>query len=498
MSGETYDLVIRGGRVMDPETGFDALADVALRGGKIVAIGEVAGSARAELEAEGHLVVPGFIDLHAHGQSLPADRMQAFDGVTTTLEMEAGVLPVGAWYAAQAEAGRTLNYGAAAAWILARRAVMSDVPLVPGAPLRQMGAAAKDRRWSDDIADSREVEGIVALIAQGLDEGAIGIGIPNAYASGSGVKEMTAVCQLAADRGVATYTHVAYDANIDPQSATEAYIRLIGYAGATGAHMHICHLNSTSGTDIQGAARLIRKARDQGLPITVEAYPWGTGSTVIGASFYADPKFPEKTGRRYDSLQLVATGYRMKDRADVLAHAERDPSALVLTHFLQAGPGEPHLAELDAAITFPGGAIASDAMPWIDAEGDTYEGADWPLPERLFSHPRSSGTFARFFRHYIRERALLPLMEGISKCTLIPAQILQAAVPDMAKKGRMQVGCDGDILVFDPQTFGEKADFLQMNARSQGVRHLLVNGVPVILSGALQPDLRPGQPIRRL
>ena len=68
----------------------------------------------------------------------------------------------------------------------------------------------------------------------------------------------------------------------------------------------------------------------------------------------------------------------------------------------------------------------------------------------------------------------------------------------MAKKGRMQVGCDGDILVFDPQTFGEKADFLQMNARSQGVRHLLVNGVPVILSGALQPDLRPGQPIRRL
>ncbi|WP_233588886.1 amidohydrolase family protein [Falsigemmobacter faecalis] len=498
MSGAIYDLVIRGGRVMDPETGFEALADVAIEGGSIVALGEVPGRGRQELDAAGLVVAPGFIDLHAHGQSLPADRMQAFDGVTTTLEMEAGVLPVAPWYEAQARAGRTLNYGAAAAWIIARRAVMSDVALSPGAPLKQMGAAAKDRRWSDEIADPSEVQEIIALISQGLEEGAIGIGIPNAYASGSGVKEMSAVCQLAADQGVATYTHVAYDANIDPQSATEAYIRLIGYAGATGAHMHICHLNSTSGTDIQGAAQLIRKAQAQGLPITVEAYPWGTGSTVIGASFYSDPKFPEKTGRRYDSLQLVASGYRMKDREDVLAHAARDPSALVLTHFLQAGPGDPHQAELDAAITFPGGAIASDAMPWVDAAGATWEGADWPLPERLFSHPRSSGTFARFFRHYVRERALVPLMEGIAKCSLIPAQILQGAVPDMAKKGRLQVGCDADILVFDPQSFGEKADFLQMNARSEGVEHLLVNGVPVIAAGLLRTEARPGQPIRRV
>src|SRR4029078_1906926 len=131
-----------------------------------------------------------------------------------------------------------------------------------------------------------EVSGILDRIAGGLSEGGIGIGILNAYAPRACVQECTAVCQLAPARDVPTFTHAAYMARIDRESAAEAYIRLIGYAGATGAHMHICHFNSSSKTDTERCVALIAKAQAQGLPVTVEAYPYGTGSTVLAAAFF--------------------------------------------------------------------------------------------------------------------------------------------------------------------------------------------------------------------
>ena len=106
------NLVITGGRVVDPASGIDQLGDVALQDGRVAAVGTGLGTAERMIDATGLVVAPGFIDLHAHGQSIAADRMQAFDGVTTTLDLEAGVMPVGSWYKRQAAQGRVLNYGA--------------------------------------------------------------------------------------------------------------------------------------------------------------------------------------------------------------------------------------------------------------------------------------------------------------------------------------------------------------------------------------------------
>lgn len=491
-----FDILIRGGRVMDPETGRDEVADVAIRGDRIMAIGHGLGTAARSIDATGRIVAPGFIDIHAHGQSIPADRMQAFDGVTTSLELEVGTLPVAPWYQAQARTGRVLNHGTAAAWILARKAVMIGMALTGGAPLEMMGAGANDPRWVHDIATDAQVAAITALIGEGIAEGALGIGIPNAYADGAGVKEMVAVCQLAARTGTPTFTHVAYTADIDPQSSIEAYIRLIGYAGATGAHMHICHLNSTSGTDIARAVEILQKAQAQGLPITVEAYPYGTGSTVVSAAFYRDPDFPRRTGRSYDSIQVVATGHRFQSREEIVAAAERNPGELILTHFLNTEGYGPHQPLLDLSVMYPGGAIASDAMPWVDASGAIYTGEDWPLPDNVFSHPRSSGTFTRFFRQYVRERPLAGLMEAVAKCTLIPCRVIEGSAPAMRRKARLQVGCDADIVVFDADQIGEQATFQHMNRTARGVHDLLVNGQPVIAGGVLVIEARPGRPIR--
>ena len=132
-------------------------------------------------------------------------------------------------------------------------------------------------------------------------------------------KEMSLVCDLAAETGTPTYTHIAQMSNIDPKSSVEAYLMLIGLAGATGAHMHICHLNSTSLQDVERAAELIARAQAQGLKVTTEAYPYGTGSTVVSAGFFSDPAFSERTGTGFGDIEMVASHRRLTGAADLSA-----------------------------------------------------------------------------------------------------------------------------------------------------------------------------------
>jgi len=486
-----HDTLIRGGRVIDPETGRDGVADLAVTGGVITAIGPASGDAKRIIDAAGLVVAPGFVDLHAHGQSLPADRMQAFDGVTTSLELELGVLPVARWYDEQAHAGRLLNYGASTGWVFARVAAMTSQQTESS--VEGMGRAMRDPRWVDAVATTAETTDILDRVRTGLDEGGIGIGFPNAYAPGTGVKEMSELCSLAAGYGTPTFTHVAYMSNIDPRSSIEAYTRLIGYAGSTGAHMHICHFNSTSLQDVERAAQLVATAQRQGLKVTVEAYPYGTGSTVVGAAFFTDPTFPERTGNGYRSVEVVRTGQRFAGRDQLLAAQADDPGALVLWHFLDVEADARHRSLLDVSVLFPGGAIASDALPWT-VDGVTYGGDAWPLPDGAVSHPRSSGTFTRFLRQWVRERQAVPLMEGVAKCTLIPSRILEPSTPAMARKARLQPGCDADIVVFDLDALTDRAEFKAMNRPAEGMRHVLVNGEAIITDGHLVLDARLSPP----
>jgi N-acyl-D-glutamate deacylase len=341
------------------------------------------------------------------------------------------------------------------------------------------------------------VAGILDRLVNGLNEGGIGIGILNAYAPGAGVQELTAVCQLAKAHEVPTFTHVAYMSRIDPESAVEAYIRLIGYAGATGAHMHICHFNSSSKRDVERCAVLVAKAQAQGLPITVEAYPYGTGSTVLAAAFFSDPEFEARNGTGYDSVQRVTDGRRFHDREELLAAQREEPSTMVLWHVLDTDSNPRHRELLDISVLYPGGAIASDAMPWTLSDGSVYTGDAWPLPEDATSHPRSAGCFTRFIREWVRERQAISLLDGIRKCTLIPAEILAASTPAMRAKGRLQPRADADIVVLDFEALTDCATFAAMNRPSEGVRHLVVSGEPLITNGVLDVAARPGRAVRR-
>jgi N-acyl-D-glutamate deacylase len=486
-----FDLVVTNGRVVDPETGLDGLRSVGIRNGRIAAIARTPLRGRTVLDASGLVVAPGFIDLHAHGQDLPSARMQAFDGVTTALELEAGTLPVAAAYAAVGREGRPINYGFSASWLYAR--VAEKEAMEPTGSVTFFQEAQRRTGWQHSLASPEETARILGRVERGLEEGALGIGVLAGYAPGYGRKEAFDVARLAARAGVPTFTHVRYNSVIEPQSSFEAIEEIVSLAAATGARMHIHHLNSTSTRDIPRIAELLRGAQGRGLRITTEAYPYGAGSTVVGAELFRGNWRERWGGATAADIELAGVPFN----DDTLAEAQaKTPGAWIIAHFMRPDRSAADQEFLDQSVLLPGGAIASDGMPWT-SKGRTVTGDVWPLPDDAFAHPRSAGTFTRFLRDYVRERKKVTLLEGLRRMTLVPAQILEASVPQMARKGRLQVGADADLVVFDLATVSDRGTYTHPNQTAVGMRYVIVNGTAVVRDGALVREALPGRPVRR-
>jgi len=484
-----YDIVISGGRVIDPESGLDGIRNIGIIDGRIVVVTNEKLKGKKELDVKGLIVAPGFIDLHSHGQTILADRMQAFDGVTTALELESGILPISSWYADQKKIGRVLNYGTSAAWTYSRIAVMEN--LVPEPDLIWFQKAFSYSKWVNDAATPDQVTKIVGNLEQGLSEGALGIGINAGYAPGGGYKELMAVNALAAKYKVPTFIHVSGDYANDPNSAAESVGDVISIAVTTGSQAHICHLNSSSLKDIETTSAMILAAQKRGLAITTEAYTYGASSTTIGSALFSEEARQRKS---IQSSSIELNGHALDDASFAKTRAEA-PGSVIVFHFLDL-PKEQDI--LDRSVLLSGAAIATDGMPWTDKRtGLLADPNMWPASSEVFAHPRGAGTYTRLLAQWVRERKVLPLPEAIRKSSLIPAQILEESVPQMRNKGRIQVGMDADIIVFDLNKVQDKATFTQPYLPSVGMKYVLVNGIPVISAGALVVDARPGKPIRR-
>ncbi|MGW0199517.1 amidohydrolase family protein [Nonomuraea sp. NPDC003201] len=488
---DTHDLVLSGARVLDPETGLDTVAHVGVTGGVISAVSTRPLSGREHLDVSGLAIAPGWIDLHSHSHTVAGHRLQALDGVTTVLDLEAGISPVAEAYDTAAAEGRPLNYGFSASWCMARMAAVGGLPHGGGlaAALGAIGSPA----WQAE-ASRAQLQALLGLIEADLADGALGIGLLIGYAPRVDPQEYVAVAGLAAKAGTPTYTHARDLVEQTPDLPIDGAEEIVMAAVETGAHMHYCHINSTSLRRLDRVLALVERVRAEGARVTTEAYPYGAGMTGIGASFLAPEALPA-SGIGPESIVYVPTGERVAD-ADMLRRLRAaDPGGLAVIHFFdEDDPAD--LAFVDRALLSPGTVVGSDAMPltWV---GGPPEPLAWPLPPSAVTHPRTAGTFSRVLRRHVRETGRLTLLEAVARCSLLPARVLEDAVPAMRRKGRIQPGCDADLVVFDPETVGDRATYARSTTPSAGYAHVLVGGRFVVRSGELLLDALPGRPIRR-
>jgi len=454
-SGQQYDLVLEGGRVMDPETGVDAVRNVGIRDGKIVRVSTEVLSGRRVIQAKGLVVAPGFIDLHQHAQNLESQRLKALDGVTTALELEIGAPDVAQFL--KAKEGRLLiHYGTAASYVAARS-------LVFGAPLSGGTILPKSGPATDQPATSEQIEAMQERLRAELDAGGLAIGMGIEYVPGATRLEVIDMFRLAAQRRLPVYTHARSSGRVEPGPTVEAVSELIGAAAVTGASLHIVHINSTCLRDAMECISMIEGARAHGLDVTTEAYPYIAGMTSVNSALF-NSGWQDKLGISYSSLMLPDTGERLtKERFDEL-HGSATPRFVVIFSNTQE--------MVDKVIPHPLVMIASDGL-----EG----------------HPRNAGTYSRVLAQYVREKGTITLMDALRKMTLMPAEMLERSTPAARQKGRLQEGADADIVVFDAGTIRDRSTFEKPMEPSVGVRYLVVGGTVVVNEGNIVPDVFPGR-----
>jgi len=464
LAAQQYDLVLEGGRVMDPETGLDALRNVGIRDGKISRVSSEALSGKRVIHAGGLVVAPGFIDLHQHGQDLASQQVKAFDGVTTALELEIGAPDVAQFL--KAKQGHSLiHYGTSASHVAARAAIFG-APL----PAEVIGPHAgipeilpKSGPATDQPATPEQIEAMRHRLRTELDAGGLAIGMGIQYTPGATRLEVIDMFRLAAERGLPVYTHMRSAGRVEPGSSIEAVSEVIGAAAITGASLHIVHINSTCLRDSMECLSMVEGARARGLDVTTEAYPYIAGMTAVNSALF-NPGWREKLGIDYADLVLPDTGEQLtKQRFDELHNSSTTHWVLIFANTQQV---------VDKVIPHPLVMIASDG-----AEG----------------HPRNAGTYSRVLAQYVREKGTVTLMDAIRKMSLMPAQMLERSTPAARQKGRLQEGADADIVVFDANAITDRSTFEKPMEPSVGVRYLIVAGTLLVDEGKLAPDVYPGR-----
>jgi N-acyl-D-aspartate/D-glutamate deacylase len=454
---ETYDVVIANGRVMDPESGLDAVRNVGISGGKIRAISSSALEGKTTLDAKGLVVTPGFIDMHEHGQAPRNYQFQAHDGVTTSLELELGTADVDGWYA-QRKGKSLINFGVSIGHIPVRMKVMHD----PGVMLPTGDAAHR-------MATPEELAEISADIDKGFREGALAEGMGVNYTAGASHWEIVEMFKIAAKYHASVHVHLRYAGLKEPTTGLAALEEVIAAAAATGAPLHVVHITSMGLKFTPELIEMVEGARRHGLDVTTECYPYTAASTELESAIF-DPGWQESMGITYKDLQWAETGERLTAES---FEKYRKKGGVVIIHSIPEEAAR-------AAVANPIVMIASDGMPITGPK----------------VHPRGQGTFSRVLGHYVREEKALDLMTALRKMTLMPAQRLEKRAPAFSDKGRIRIGADADITVFDPERIIDKATYENPLQYSEGIQFVLVNGVAVLRNGELVDGVFPGRAAR--
>ena len=493
-SAFAYDLVIMNGRVMDPETGLDKVANVAVENGQIKAITEKAITGDKVIDAKGLVVAPGFIDTHSHVLAIPImQKLQLRTGVTTPLELEVGAYPVSTFYDGLEGRSQT-NFGASVSAAGIRTKVLGKgYNSRTGTMINDIfdKHEAEESGISGvaltDIANGEQVEKISDLVEQEVKHGGLGIGVPVGYMSEAATTIETREWQkIAGKYGLSTFLHGRFSSQLPPTSGLLGLDEMLSGVGVYGGGLLVQHLHQQTLKETPEALEMLDDARGKGYKVMAEIYPYNFGATIVGADYLNPGNYERNMGRSYSDIIEVATMKPLtKERYDQLL--KENPGAAVMFY----GATD---EELKQALAHESTIVGSDAFPLTKADGMmAYE---WNTPyEGLQGHPRAAGTQARVLK-MVREENLMPLMTAISKMSYMPAKFLEEnGVGQMSKKGRIQVGADADITIFDPVTVQDNSTLKEPGLPATGIPYVVVNGTVVVEDSKVLEGVYPGKAV---
>jgi len=493
-----YDVVINNGRVMDPETNFDGVRNVGIKDGKIVAITKDAIKGKETIDAKGHVVAPGFIEGHQHATDPFSRKVFLRDGLTTQMDFEAGAGDVAKWYA-EADGKTQSNYGMVVLATLARVSVLDGPEIAAtgndmgGLFAYTVGAAAKKAQkagrkpgWNATLPNKEEMTKIMSYVDEGLRQGALGVGIPVGYMTkGVTQYELYKYQELAAKYGRISNGHVRFAGVRPPTEGQLGVQEMLANAMVLDAPFMAVHLNSNM--DWEYTIPMVNDAREKrGAKVWGEVYPYTAGSTIASTDVLTESSMAQMGITYSDVANLDGTRWDKAMYEDV---RKNDPGRAVIIY---TNPEE----AVAKWMAMPGVVVVSDGMAIQDAKGNYYP---WDSSyEGKSVHPRTAGTRAKVLR-MVREDKIMPLMEAISKMSYLHAKYFDelGGISQFRTKGRVQVGADADIVVFNPDTVRDNSTYEPGKGAlpSTGIPYVLVNGTVVVKDSVVQ-KVFPGKPIR--
>ncbi|MEK6320613.1 MAG: D-aminoacylase [Acidobacteriota bacterium] len=532
---EAYDIIIMNGRIVDGTGNPWFYGDVAIRGDRIVKVGRVGASrAKRRIDARGMIVAPGFIDMLGHSEMNllidPRAESKVFQGITTEVTGEGGsAAPLNDYILKESEPFLK-HYNLTADWHtlgeyfarLERSGTAINLATYVGATqVRQY--VLRDENRSPTAA---ELDQMRKLVAQAMEDGAVGISTSLVYAPAFYAKteELIELAKVASRYGGVYATHMRNESN-SIMSALDEAIRIGTEANIPVEIFHLKMAGKPNWGKIRDVITRVEVARARGLDITADQYPYVAGATSLGA---AVPPWAHEggTAKFVERLRDPATREKLKQEM-------RAPSDKWENFYLGAGGGEGILVasvlnrelakyegkrineiarimnktdEIDALfdlLTADNGQtgmivflMSEDDVklalkqPWVSVGVDYGAVASTgPLAEGK-AHPRAYGSFPRILGRYVRDEHVLSMEEAIRKMTSLAANRVH-----LVDRGLLKPGFFADIVVFDPQQIRDVATFEDPNRLSVGMRYVLVNGEPVIFAGK-QTTARPGRPLR--
>lgn len=480
---DTYDIVIKNGRVMDPETLFDSVANVGVKDGRIAVITKADISGEESIDATGLVVAPGFIDGHQHCIEPYAYRLMLRDGRTTIMDLEIGAPGpmVDAFYKSR-EGNCPLNFGVSVGHEFARAEVLDGFTdwkynYTPDALRSRV-----KQGWSATRPDIEQGNRILAHVDEGLRLGGLGIGSTVGYMrEGVSSREIFELQKLAGRYGRFINMHFRLTPGDDVQEVMGIQ-EMLANAAALGSPAIAAHFNNPGYNLVH---ELLVRMRSKGYNVWGEIYPYNAGSTALNAVFLEPEVWVEALGNRYeDTIQDVETGkfFTQEWREELL---KTEPTRQVIVFKCP----EEWVANW---IRMKGVAIGSDGMPLTPDDGLEW---DTPYEDLPNTHPRFSGSFAKALR--IARENDIPLMQAVSMTSYNYARPLgEMGLKAMQERGRLQKGMVADITIFDPETVTDTATFANGVSPSTGILHVIVNGIVVMRDEEPIKRFDAGQPIR--